>query len=352
MRWRTGRLRLEVTSRTILPPLGFRTPRWGFVAALAVFCVTSATAQTSQAADADFPLLEIRAAEPGPTVALVAGIHGGKRAAVAALQRLGRELPAELRRGRVLILAPANARGFAAGLAQLSPDDSLNLNRVFPGAADGRPTERLAARILRDIVSQSDYLLDLHGSDGDEAVGRFTYAARPGLDARVDSAARQLAVAWGTPLVVWDQDGPRSLETSRFLQTAAHLSGVPAITVFESGATRDDAAATTAFVAGSRAVLRTLRMLDEPAPSAVPALPEVLARREVVLAAQPGTWQPLVQPGQRLRRGEPLGSLRGSSGTAISIAAPVDGIVLHQRLPSDATTGTPLVILGVLPSPR
>lgn len=314
-----------------------------------------AAAQGTPATSA-LPVMEITGAAPGPTVALVAGVHGGKRAAVAALEQLARELPGRLRRGRVLLLAPANAAGYAAGFAQLSPDDSLNLNRVFPGRAEGRPTERLAAQILREIVARSDYLVDLHGSDGDEAVGRFAYAARPGLDPRVDSAARALALAWGVPVVVWDQDGPRSLETSRFLQTAAHLSGVPAITVFESGATRDDPAATAAFAAGAQRVLHGLGMLDaEPAAEArrgeADAAALLLARRAVSLAPAPGRWRPLVRPGQRIASGEPLGTLESSSGSSTTVSATAAGIVLHQRLAGAVAADTPLVIVGVLPPP-
>ena len=295
------------------------------------------------------PVIAVTATTPGPTVALVAGVHGGKRAAVAALQQLARDLPGGLRRGRVLLVAPANAAGYAAGLAQLSPDDSLNLNRVFPGDPAGRPTERLAARLLREIVAQSDYLVDLHGSDGDEAVGRFAYAARPGLDPRVDSAARQLALGWGTPVVVWDEDGPRTLATARFLQTAAHLSGVPAITVFEAGRTRDDSLATAAFVRGARRLLASLEMLDAAPPVGAPT--SVLPRRAVHAATAAGDWRPAVAPGQRVTRGEPLGHLVGSSGSATPVAASADGLVLHQRLAGPVSAGTPLVILGVRPSP-
>ncbi len=324
-----------------------------FRAWLALLCGAPALAAQQ------LPVVELRGAAAGPTVALVAGVHGGKRAAVAALEELARTLPGRLRRGRVLILAPANAAGYAAGLAQLSPDDSLNLNRVFPGRRDGRPTERLAAAILRDIVSQSDYLVDLHGSDGSEAVGRFAYAARPGVDPRVDSAARQLALAWGVPTIVWDQDGPRTLETSRFLQTAAHLSGVPAITVFEAGSTRDDADATQAFVHGAQRTLAALGLLDATAPPANAGAHDgpaessalILERRAVVPAASPGDWRPLVRPGQRVQPGEPLGTLASSSGSIRTVSAPVTGLVLHQRLAGPVSPDTPLLILGVLPTP-
>lgn len=298
------------------------------------------------------PVTAITGAEPGPTVAFVAGIHGGKVAAVRAVDSLRVLLDGRLARGRVLLLAPANRAGYDAGLAQLSPDDSLNLNRVFPGRDDGRPTERLAAAILREVVAPADYLVDMHGSDGDEAVGSFAYAARPGVDPRVDSAARALAESWMTPVIVWDEDGPRQLAESRFLQTAAHLSGVPAITVFEESRTREDRLATALFVSGAQRVLIALGMLDADAmPEAAAYAPERLARRAVVTAGSDGEWRPSTSPGAWLGPGELAGWLRGSSGAESAVYVPDGGLVLHLRNAGPLRAGTPLVITGIAAAP-
>lgn len=291
----------------------------------------------------------LRAERPGPTVALVAGVHGGKVAAVHAVQQLARELPGTLLRGRLLLVAPANEAGYRAGLAQLSPDDSLNLNRVFPGVVCGSPTERLASRIMREIVANSDYLIDLHGSDGDEAVGRFAYAARPGVVPRVDSAARRLAEWWGAPVIVWDEDGPKSVWESRFLQTAAHLSEVPAITVFEAGSAREDSRATAAFVAGARRLLAQLEMLPASAAETPTAAATILPRRDVSVSGNAGNWEPGVLPGQAVQPGELLGTLRDSSGVATPIRSTRAGVVLHQRRSGFVPVQTPLIILGVTP---
>lgn len=295
------------------------------------------------------PVTEITGATAGPTVAVVAGVHGGKVAAIHALDSLRRHLAGRVLRGRVLLVGPANLAGYRAGLAQISPDDSLNLNRVFPGRADGRPTERLAARLMREIVSVSNYLVDMHGSDGDEAVGRFAYAARPGIDPRVDRAARDLAVAWGVPVIVWDDAGPRTLADSRFLQTAAHLSGVPAITVFEAGSTREDSAATSAFVEGALRVLRQLDVIASQPPAS--QHPVVLARRSVVTAPADATWRPATSPGATLSSREPVGWLQSSSGEETAVLAPDGGLVLHLRLAGPVRAGTPLVITGIAPAP-
>lgn len=310
----------------------------------------------------ELPVVRVTSARTGPTLALVAGVHGGKVAAVHALEQLARELPGQLTAGTVLLVGPANLAGYRAGLAQTSPDDGLNLNRIFPGRVDGSPTERLAARLMAEIVSHSDYLIDLHGSDGDEAVGRFAYAARPGVHPRTDSLALGLALRWGVPVVVWDEDGPRELATSRFLQTAAHLSGVPAITVFESGATREDSTATAAFVAGAHRVLTQLGMLEPPvtqsvAPRSPPSssratVPSIIApRRTVSAAVTSGAWSPSVRPGDRVASGELLGTLRDSSGVAHGVRAAAPGLVLHLRLEGSVPSGVPLAILAELPLP-
>ncbi len=316
------------------------TPVLGLVVALGC----SRGPSRSESGRETLPVTAISGTQPGPTIAFVAGVHGGKVAAVRAVEQLRRELPNELRRGRVLLLSPANSAGLRAGLAQISPDDSLNLNRVFPGNARGRPTERLAAAIMRQIVAESDYLVDMHGSDGDEAVGSFAYAARPGVNPPIDNSAFQLARAWGAPVIVRDEEGPRLLAESRFLQTAAHLSDVPAITVFEAGRTREDSHATDAFVRGMRATLEYFGMIDRSEPSL--AEPTLFSRRVVTTAPAAGHWQPSVEAGAQVQADELLGVLTSSSGLAQEIRAAEAGLVLHQRKAGDVVTGIPLIIAG------
>lgn len=366
MRLSMARLRGGYGDGTSERPRRFRPARpaaifaYGWLALLALAgCAAPPAALPSPALAPDappLPYVAILGRRAGPTVALVAGVHGGKVAAVRALESLQRTLGDELLRGRVILVAPANLAGYQAGLAQISPDDSLNLNRVFPGVVCGEPTERLASRIVREIVANSDYLVDMHGSDGEEAVGRFAYAARPGVDPKVDSLALRLATAWGVPTVVWDDAGPRTRETARFLQTAAHLSGVPAITVFEAGETREDSVATRHFIEGAMALLADLQMVrakprsrsgGRATPETSGESPRVLPRRSVTTAPSRGVWSPSVRPGQEIAVGELLGTLNDSTGTRVELRADVAGVVLHQRLPGDVSQTATLVILGV-----
>jgi predicted deacylase len=170
----------------------------------------------------------------------------------------------------------------------------------------------------------------------------------------VDGAALRLATLWGAPLIVWDDAGPRALAESRFLQTAAHLSGVPAITVFEAGRVRESADAERAFVLGALSVIQNLGLVRRHAfaPLAIAdgaARPLVLPRRRVVLATTPGEWDSRTPPGARVAALELLGVLTDSLGRADSLRAMTRGIVLHQRLSGRVSSGAALVIIGVIP---
>ncbi|MFK4789306.1 succinylglutamate desuccinylase/aspartoacylase family protein [Microbacterium sp. ZW T5_56] len=102
---------------------------------------------------------------PGPTVAIVAGIHGNEVAGIVALSQLVRE-DLDLRAGRVRFVPIAHPAAHAANL-RVSPHDGLNLARVFPGDPDGKPTEQLAALIADRVIAGSDVLIDLHTSSPD-----------------------------------------------------------------------------------------------------------------------------------------------------------------------------------------
>lgn len=89
----------------------------------------------------------------GPTVLVQAGIHGDEVAGVHALEELLEEglRPA---RGRLLVIPVMNPPAYRAReRAAPGPGDALglDLNRCFPGRADGAREERLA-KVFMDLV--------------------------------------------------------------------------------------------------------------------------------------------------------------------------------------------------------
>ena len=107
------------------------------------------------------PLHEIQGTADGPTVGISAAVHGDEGIGVAVLRRLVADpVLAELK-GRLLLLPLANPLAFQ-GASRHTPLDMLNLNRVFPGDADGWLTEQLAHVITKEFLGAIDVYVDLH----------------------------------------------------------------------------------------------------------------------------------------------------------------------------------------------
>ena len=100
----------------------------------------------------------IKGHEEGPAVYLVAGIHGDEIAGWMAGEQLK---SLELESGTLYILSPANLYGAEHEVRKTA--DGRDLNRRFPGKADGFEGERIADAIYRDIEEKApELVLDLH----------------------------------------------------------------------------------------------------------------------------------------------------------------------------------------------
>ena len=69
-----------------------------------------------------------------------AGVHGGEFVGLRALSMLAQQLEPAQVRGRLILCLVANPPAVFQGRMNVSPLDGININRVFPGKADGKPT--------------------------------------------------------------------------------------------------------------------------------------------------------------------------------------------------------------------
>ena len=101
---------------------------------------------------------------PGPKVLLISGNHGDEYEGQVTLMKLARELELDGISGRVIIVSAANAPAARVG-RRTSPLDFAgegNLNRAFPGDANGSPTEMIAHYIVSELLPRADFVFDLH----------------------------------------------------------------------------------------------------------------------------------------------------------------------------------------------
>lgn len=157
---RTGRQ--ELAEMLIDPPYDFNPAEMLPSDFGSFFLEEFPVARSTKALLADSPLetslTVIEAERPGPTVFVVAGIHGDETAGWSAGNLLAK---ASIQAGKLLIISPANALGAKNSTRYVT--DHQDLNRSFPGSEDGSCAEQLANAIFKEIDSaQPDLLFDLH----------------------------------------------------------------------------------------------------------------------------------------------------------------------------------------------
>src|SRR5919112_75019 len=145
--------------------------------------------------DLELPFAIVEGAQDGPCLLVTAGIHGSEFCSIEAARRL-MEIPPDTIRGTLLILPIVNVEGFRKRSIYVVPADGQNLNRVFPGRADGSASERLAAWLVNSAFPGADAYLDLHGGDLNEELmpfSIFTHGAQQ---------AQAIPRAFGLPIMV------------------------------------------------------------------------------------------------------------------------------------------------------
>jgi predicted deacylase len=283
------------------------------------------------------PMWLVNGASGGPTLVVTAGVHAAEYASIAAALDLGRALDPARLHGRVIVVPVMNGPAFTARSIYVCPLDGKNLNRVFPGEADGSASQQIAAWVFERVIRQGDYYIDLHGGDLVEALVPFTIFFRSG-DARVDATAFELAKVFGIEYLV------RS-ETPGSTFCAAARAGIPAI-LAESGGQGIWTPKDIGLLSnGIHRVMLHLGMCEGPAPDPAPF--KLLDQFLWLRSAHDGFWYPSVPVGEMVRKGESLGCIKDVEGRVLQDAiAPADGCVLFIVTSLAINDNDPLLAVG------
>jgi predicted deacylase len=192
----------------------------------------------------------------GPTLGLIAGIHGDEPLGVETIRRFVAELDQASFSGRLFVLPVANPYAFQA-LTRNTTIDMNNLNRIFPGDPNGMVSEQLAHAIVEQIVPNCDYLIDFH-SGGNLATVDYVYLH--------DDLG--LAEAFGCEILFRGPSYPGSLGDY------ARSNGVPTIVSELGGGQQLNEHYVQKGLRGIRNVMKKLEML--------PGEPEVPERQVIV----------------------------------------------------------------------
>jgi predicted deacylase len=188
----------------------------------------------------------------------------------------------------------------------------------------------------------------MHAGDGNESLRPYTYWSPARVDARTDSIARDMALAWGHDRIVVDTVRPRDPAASVYTQNTAQLRGKPSITTETGWLGIPDEQMVARNVAGATRLLRYFRML--PGPVEMVAHPIWIDRTEVLRSPHTGTWHAAVERGNTVAQGTLIGTLTDFFGNTIAeIRAPFAGEVLYIIGTPAMNKGEPVGMIG---SPR
>lgn len=286
---------------------------------------------------ANVPSFLINGAHDGPTLVVTGGIHGAEYASIEAALRLAQTLDPAALHGRVMVLPIVSMDAYKARSIYVVPMDGQNLNRQFPGDAEGTASQQLANWLTFNVIKQADYYVDLHGGDLNEALVPFTIFQKAG-DEETNAKSLELARVFGIEYVVGSDVKGSTI-------SAAAALGVPGILPESGGQGIWEPHHIQTLSDGLDRVMRHLEMVKgselEPRPT------QIMNQFAWLRSEHDGAFYPAVRVGDKVKEGQPLGRVADFEGNTLqSISAPVTGAVLFLVTTLAINKGDPLLAVG------
>ncbi|QOF70771.1 succinylglutamate desuccinylase/aspartoacylase family protein [Aminobacter sp. SR38] len=276
----------------------------------------------------------------GPTALLIAGNHGDEYEGQVALSKLARQVEPRDARGRILILPALNYPAVVAG-RRLSPLDEGNLNRLFPGEANGTPTQMIAHYVSSVLLSMADIVIDLH-SGGSSLYYLPCCLIRSGKTGAETARLIELMQVFGAPIgSVSDGTGGGGATT---LSAIAQAFGVVALTTELGGGGGFSSTGEAIASQGIYRVLKHIGVLPNAETKSPPPvrLMQVAGRGAYTYAPIHGIFEPAVELGDSVEAGQSGGFLfpvEGLPRQPEEIRFAQSGLVACRRAPALAAPG-------------
>lgn len=275
-----------------------------------------------------------RGIEEGPIVFVTAALHGDEINGCGAVRQLIQDEDFKLLRGTVVLVPVLNLPAFERHSRYLP--DRRDLNRSFPGTADGSLASRMAHTIFNEIVTRCDYGIDLHTA----SVRRTNYPTVRGDLSQVE--VRKIAEAFGSEIII-NNKGPKNS-----FRREASRAGCPTIIMEGGEVWKVEPGIVETAVRGVKNVLCELGMVDIDIER--PPYQIVIEKSKWIRAEHGGFLDFHIKPGDIVKKGKPL-----STNTTIlgeeqnTIYAPFNGVVMGMTSLPSISPGEPICNLGKLP---
>lgn len=286
----------------------------------------------------------------GPSILLMAGNHGDEYEGEINLKRLISSVEPSDISGTLTILPFANMPAVMAA-KRCSPLDGGNMNRAFPGTADGVPTSRMAHFLEHELFPRHEVVFDLHS--GGTSMAHLT----TGLIEEIDDPVRhqravELLVALGMPYGFIAKNG-RDAPTS--MAAAARAGAIGISGEFGGGGTATpETISVTALAINNLLVATGLSkkpLLPSSSASKQTQLLGLSSHEQAIYAERGGWFEPAVDIGALVNAGDVAGwyhDFERLSEREEELRFKVSGVVISRRLHTHSQNGDCLVQVGRL----
>ncbi|MFY1662982.1 succinylglutamate desuccinylase/aspartoacylase family protein [Pseudomonas sp. Pseu.R1] len=297
--------------------------------------------------DLHLPYFDIVAEQPGPHIALIAGMHPNEVDAMEAALQVKEHFARHLVRGSVSILPVLNIPGLYAHAEFVCPVDGKNINFLSPGDLNGSFSQVLIHQVLHEWAKDAAVFIDLHGGDLREEVARFVMCqltGNPEFDARTRAVAHQFDADSIVEFAA-DQTNNRGRATNELPWLGRHA------VMAEGGANGVlDPVCIDFHVQGVLNIARYLGLTAEPATTVKQRRNQVVHNFAKVEAPASGRLYLDVVAGQTVESGQRLGVLKDLFGDPLGeLHAPHAGLVLMVVNHPIINRGEWLISLAPLP---
>jgi N-alpha-acetyl-L-2,4-diaminobutyrate deacetylase len=279
----------------------------------------------------------------GPSITIIAGIHGDEPEGSITVHKLAREITADMIQGRLILLPAVNTTALPQAMRHTLPD-CQNLDYAFPGNNAGLMSERLAYEITRRFIDPSELIVDLRS--GGRAL-RFINCAAVRFEDQQDHRQRceDTMIAYGAANSLrLPASAPNSC-----LQATVRALGKDYIQSIAGGAVTYSAQTLSQAYTGCLNIMRQRQMLDDEIELAATRLLEVRDSSYYIHAEQSGLFAPLTHPGQPVWEGQAMAELyphNDTSQAVFSVIANRNATLIATHAGGHVNRGDLLAILG------
>ncbi|MBM3279211.1 MAG: succinylglutamate desuccinylase/aspartoacylase family protein [Candidatus Handelsmanbacteria bacterium] len=294
-------------------------------------------------------------ANPGEGLVAFGANHGNEYEGPVAIKHLLRQIRIEEVLGRIVLVPVLNVAAFRVGARESTGDDGFNLNRVFVEGAGTTPamagiTHRIAAFVRQSIWPHVHIVIDLH-SGGEVArfahwVGFFTCAA-----SELNQRREQMARWFGVPVVTAGPNGPPGGILGGLHGDADHHGKYAIGTELGHGSSVDVRGVRYARQGVLAAAIHhgLLKGKIEPIAHHADGTQRLVRIGASVAAPYPGHYEPLVDCGERVVRGQTVGLLHDFyrlDEDPFEVVAAVAGIVVSQAWGARVAQGQMIMMVA------